>query len=76
MRRCVLYLIAVAAVAVAVSTAAPAESRPPRRPAPVVVQTSRRGFDWADAAIGAAAATGLIGVAAGVLFLKGDRNAE
>jgi len=76
MRRSVLYLIAVAALAVAVSRAASAESSPRQRPTPVVVQTSRGGFDWADAAIGAAAATGLIGVAAGVLFLKGDRNAE
>jgi hypothetical protein len=75
MPRRFLYLIATAGVAAA-SGATPAISSPPQRPTPVVVQTSRGGFDWADAAIGAAAATGLIGVAAGVLFLKGDRNAE
>jgi hypothetical protein len=76
MGRRVLYLIAVTALAVAVSRAAPAESSPPQQRTPVVVQSNRRGFDWADAAIGAAAATGLAAAAAGVLFLKGDRSAE
>jgi len=76
MRRRILYLIAVAALAVAVSRAASAASRPPQRPTPIVVETSRRGFDWADAGIGAAAATGLAAAVVGVLFLKGDRNAE
>lgn len=45
------------------------------RPTPVVVQTTHDGFDWVDAAIGAAAALGLVLVPAGVLFRKGDRNA-
>jgi hypothetical protein len=76
MPRRFLYLVATAAGVATASGAAPAISSPPQRPTPVVVQTSRGGFDWADAAIGAASATGLIGVAAGVLFLKGDRNAE
>jgi hypothetical protein len=54
--------------------AADAEESPSR--SPVVVEVSDDGFDWADAAIGAAAATGVWLAGAGVLPAgrKPDRN--
>jgi hypothetical protein len=68
-------LSAIAAVAVAAVLAGPAVgSGRPTPPAPVVVQTRGGGFAWGDAAIGAAAALGLVLALSGVLFLKGDRN--
>jgi hypothetical protein len=68
MPRVLAVIAAVAAAAVLASTAA--GSGRPTGPAPVVVQTSGRGFAWGDAAIGAAAALGLVLALSGVLFLK------
>jgi hypothetical protein len=80
MARRLVQLIAVAAIAAAVGWVAAAAAVPlsgrPKGPSPVVVRTTGRGFDWADAAIGAAAALGLVLAAIGVLVLKGDRNAR
>jgi hypothetical protein len=70
------YVISIATIAVSLFGAAAALSGSPARPTPIVVQTDRGGFAWADAAIGAAAAVGLVLFVAGVLFLKGDRNAD
>lgn len=74
MSRFLSVIAAVAVVAALSGTAAAAPGRP-KRPTPVVVQTSRGGFAWGDAAIGAAAALGFVLALAGVVFLKGDRNA-
>ena len=64
-----------ARLALLVASALSAAS-PPTRTGPVAVESGRGGFAWADAAIGAAAALGVVLVLAGVLFLKGDRNAS
>jgi len=69
----VLCVIAAVAVAAVLAGTAAGSGRP-TRPALVVVQTSAGGFAWGDAAIGAAAALGLVLALSGVLFLKGDRN--
>jgi hypothetical protein len=61
-----------AALAVAAS-ATPGANRT-RQPGPVVVQTTRSGFAWGDAAIGAATALGVVLAVTGVLVLKGDRD--
>jgi hypothetical protein len=79
MTRLLLRLAAYAAVAAALSCPVAAATRadsPPREPKPVVVQPTRSGFDWGDAAIGAAAALGLVLAVTGALVLKGDRNAR
>jgi hypothetical protein len=60
---------------VAVAAAVPVSGRQ-KGSNPVVVQTTRRGFDWGDAAIGAAASFGLVLAVTGVLVLKGVRNAQ
>jgi hypothetical protein len=75
MARRLLALIIAAALAGVVAASATAGFRSPRQPRPVVVQTMRSGFDWADAAIGAAAALGLASAVVGVLFRKGGRRA-
>lgn len=56
------------------ATSATPASGSPTEPRPIVVPTSQGGFDWGDAAIGAAITLGLVLGVAGVLVLKGDRN--
>jgi len=75
MARRLLALIIAAALAGVVAASATAGSRSPKQPRPVVVQTTRSGFDWADAAIGAGAALGLAFAVVGILIRKGDRHA-
>lgn len=67
---------AVAALAAVVLAPAGWSAASRTQTGPVVIQTTHGGFAWGDAAIGAAAALGVLLVAAGVLFLKGDRNAS
>jgi hypothetical protein len=67
---------AVAALAAVVLAPAGWSAASRMQTGPVVIQTARGGFAWGDAAIGAAAVLGVLLVAAGVLFLKGDRNAS
>jgi hypothetical protein len=67
---------AVAALAAVVLAPAGWSAAPRTQTGPVVIQTTHGGFAWGDAAIGAAAALGVLLVVAGVLFLKGDRNAS
>lgn len=78
-RRPFALLVPVALSAAVLAVAAPASAAPaasrPRHPRPVVVQTTRSGFAWGDAAIGAATALGVALAVIGVLVLKGDRNA-
>jgi hypothetical protein len=74
-RRLPLSIAAVAVVAALGLCAVAAATGRPTRPTPVVVQSTRHGFDWGDAAIGAGVALGLVLALAGVLFSKGDRNA-
>jgi hypothetical protein len=69
-----LSVIAAVAVAAVLAGTAAGSGRPKRPAAPVVVQTSDGGFAWDDAAIGAAAALGLVLALSGALFLKGDRK--
>jgi hypothetical protein len=71
--------VCVVAVAVLAAVLLPPTVRsatPRTRTGPIVIQTSHGGFVWGDAAIGAAGALGIVLVAAGVHFLKGDRNAS
>lgn len=61
-------LIAVTAAAPAATAASPdPASREDRRP--LVVEVRDRGFDWADAAIGAAGALGLVITVGGIAAL-------
>lgn len=72
-RVCVL---AVAILTTGLLASAVQAATPRTRTGPLLIQTSHGGFAWGDAVIGAAAALGLVLVAAGVRFLKGDRNAS
>jgi hypothetical protein len=69
-------VVAVVALAACLIPPTVRAATPRTRPAPVPIQTSHGRFAWDDAAIGAAAALGLVLVAAGVHFLKGDRAAS
>ena len=64
--RLLALIVPVALAGIVAASAAPA-SRPVRQPAPIVVQSDRGGFDWGDAAIGAAGAVGVVLAVAGVL---------
>ena len=66
-------LIAVTA-AVPVAAAAGRDQASPDERRPVVVEVRDRGFDWADAAIGAAGALGLVAAGAGATLVlrRGD----
>ena len=64
--RLLALIVLVALAGLVVISATPA-SRPLKQPAPIVVQSDRGGFDWADAAIGAAGAAGVVLAVAGVL---------
>jgi hypothetical protein len=73
--RLTVYASVTATLLCPVAAAMRADS-PSKEPKPVVVQPTRSGFDWGDAAIGAAAALGLVLAVTGALVLKGDRNAR
>lgn len=64
--RLLALIVSVTLAGVLVASAAPA-SHSVKQPAPIVVQTDRGGFDWGDAAIGAAAAVGVVLAVAGVV---------
>lgn len=68
-------LVALALVLVAV---APAAAAPPTRTVrpTVVIEPPQSGFRWSDAAVGAAAAVGLVLVAAGVVVVLRSRQPE
>jgi hypothetical protein len=71
-----LVSLVAASVLASVLLAPPVRSTAPRtQTRPVVIQGTHGGFAWRDAAIGAAAALGVVLAAAGVLLLKGDRRA-
>jgi hypothetical protein len=72
--RCVSVAVAgVVASLLLVATARPATPRTQTNA--VVIETGHGGFAWRDAAIGAAAALGVVAAVAGLLLLKGDRRA-
>jgi hypothetical protein len=65
-----LAQIVLVALAGAVAASAAPASHPVRQPAPIVVRSDGSGFDWGDAAIGAAAALGVVLAVAGVIVQR------
>ena len=63
-------MLVVALVAVPARPAFGAGPKRPQNEKPIVVEVDRGGFDWGDAAIGAAGTLGLTGVAAAVVVLR------
>jgi hypothetical protein len=58
-----------------VAPVAGAEQRPKPQASPVVVEIHDHGFHWFDAAVGAAAAIGVVCVAGVALLLRGATSA-
>ena|SRR5579862_1388368 len=64
-----LALVVLATVLTGTTAAALTHSSPPRRSAVQVIRVSTKGFDWGDAAIGAAAGVGISMLAVGASLL-------